>query len=86
MSALTKLIAAGVAAALISAPAIALEANVKSSPRTEVAAQQDCRGWGVRCPVDVTPTYCIADDSCATALPGIALIRYDQRMDALLAQ
>jgi hypothetical protein len=87
MNALTRLIIAGAAAALFSAPAIAMEATKTASVTVAdtTTAQQDCRGWGVRCDIDVAPVFCIADDKCAPALTGTALIRYDQRMDAALA-
>jgi hypothetical protein len=89
MSALVRLMIAGVAAALFSAPAVAMDASKLDRAFYEVATaqqQDDCRGWGVRCELDVTPTYCIADDVCATALPATALVRYDQHMDAVLGR
>lgn len=88
MSALTRLMIAGVAAALFSAPAIAMDASGKPDARIDniATAQQTCTGWGVRCDLEVTPEYCIADDKCATALPAALLVRYDQRMDALLGR
>jgi hypothetical protein len=90
VSALTRLMIAGAAAALFSAPALAADVSTKldaAFDTTTVAQQQDdCRGWGVRCELDVSPTYCIADDVCATALPATALVRYDQHMDAVLGR
>jgi hypothetical protein len=85
MRALLTLIIAGATAALLSAPAGAVE-PVKTDLKTAFSAQQAtaCQGWGVRCEIDVTPSYCLAEDKCATALPGSALIRYDQRMDTIL--
>ncbi len=85
MSAILRLIIAGATAALISAPAGASEraANLETAQAT---AQEECRGWGVRCEPEITPEYCIARDKCAIALPGIALVRYDARMDAILGR
>jgi hypothetical protein len=86
MSALSRLMIAGAAAALFSAPVAAMEAKTKLDVSYDAAAQQQtCRGWGVHCELEVTPEYCIAANKCAIALPAAALIRYDQRMDALLA-
>ena len=88
MSALSRLIIAGIAAALISAPAAAMETVRTASVTTTatVSAQEYCQGWGVRCDGEVAPTFCIADDKCATALTGSALIRYDQRMDSMISR
>lgn len=86
MTALKSLIIAGIAAALLCAPAAAKE-SMKAVATAELAAQtaEVCQGWGVRCTVDVTPSFCFAEDMCAVALPGSALIRYDARMDAMAA-
>jgi hypothetical protein len=88
MSAFVRLMIAGAAAALFSAPVVAMEPSSKLDAFELATAQQqdDCRGWGVRCALDVSPTYCIADDKCATALPATALIRYDQHMDTVLGR
>jgi hypothetical protein len=87
MRALATLIIAGTAAALFSAPVAAQSPTKLDAVRLDVAtAQQTCQGWGVRCDTEITPEYCIADDKCAVALPASSLIRYDQRMDALLSQ
>ncbi|HHY49758.1 MAG TPA: hypothetical protein GYA10_08435 [Alphaproteobacteria bacterium] len=88
MSALTRMMIAGVAVALFSAPAMATEASGKLDARldTIATAQQACTGWGVRCASETTPAYCIADNRCAIALPAAMLVRYDQRMDALLGR
>ena len=84
MRALLTLIIAGATAALLSAPAGAGE-TAKTTVKSTISAQQSsCQGWGVRCEIDVTPSYCLAEDKCAIALPGSALIRYDQRMDTAL--
>jgi hypothetical protein len=82
MSAILRLIVAGAAAALISAPAIASDRLAKLEPSATVTAQESCTGWGVRCESDITAEFCIADGKCAVALPASALVRYDQRMDA----
>lgn len=81
MRTLNKLIIIA-AAALVSAPAIAADRLAKIESAT-VTAQETCTGWGVRCETEVTPEFCLAEDMCATALPGSALVRYDQRMDAV---
>jgi invasion protein IalB len=81
MSALRNLIIAGVAAAFVSAPALASDRLAKQETPT-VTAQETCTGWGVHCEAEVTPEFCIADGKCAVALPAAALVRYDQRMDA----
>lgn len=82
MRTLEKLIIAAAAAALMSAPALAADRLAKIEPTT-VTAQESCTGWGVRCETEVTPEFCLAEDMCATALPASALLRYDQRMDAV---
>lgn len=84
MSAFARLIIAGVAAALVSAPAVAKDRLAKFEP-APVTAQESCHGWGVRCEPEITPQYCIADGKCAVALPASALVRYDQRMDLATA-
>jgi hypothetical protein len=81
MRALLTLIIAGATAALLSAPAGAVEPSKTDLKGTFAARQSNCQGWGVSCETDVTPSYCLAEDKCATALPGSALIRYDQLMD-----
>lgn len=90
MSALARLMIAGAAAALFSAPAFAMDASTKLNAASfdiATAQQQTCTpGWGVHCDAAVAPEYCIAADKCATALPGEMLISYDQRMDALLGR
>lgn len=90
MSALSRLMIAGVAAALLSAPVAASEyasAKLEAGFAASTTAQQDCRGWGVRCDVvEVTPEFCIAADKCALALPGSMLVRYDQHMDTVLGR
>ena len=85
MRALLTFISAGATAALLRAPAGAVE-STKTDLKVTFTAQQAtaCQGWGVHCEIDVTPTYCLAEDKCGTALPGSALIRYDQRMDTIL--
>jgi hypothetical protein len=86
MRALVTLIIAGATAALFSAPALAAERVAKldvTTAVTELAAQESCVGWGVRCELDVTPEFCIAADKCATALPGSAMLRYAERMAAI---
>lgn len=86
MRALAKLMIVGFVAALCSAPALAKDIG-KPDMAPELSAQQQqevCRGWGVSCPADITPIYCIADDVCGPALPASALIRYDRHMDALV--
>jgi hypothetical protein len=86
MRALQTLILAGATAALLSAPAGAVETAKSEIDKTAFTAQQTtCQGWGVRCEPDVAPTYCLAEDKCATALPGSALVRYDQLMDNALS-
>ena len=80
MSAILKLIAAGTAVVLMSAPVAAMDRTATET--AQVTAQEDCRGWGVRCEPEILPEFCIAEDKCAVALPGSALIRYDARMDA----
>ena len=85
MSAISRLIIAGAAAALISAPALASDRLAKLQPTTTVTAQESCTGWGVRCESDVTTEFCFADGNCAVALPASALVRYDQRMDAAVS-
>jgi hypothetical protein len=77
---------AGAAAALFSAPALASQTSKLEAyqARPATAQQQTCQGWGVRCDGEVTPSYCIADDVCANALPGGAIARYDERMDSIL--
>jgi invasion protein IalB len=84
MRALYTLIIAGATAALLSAPAGAVETTKTTVKPSFTAQQTTCQGWGVRCQTDVTPSYCLAEDKCATALPGSALIRYDQLMDTVL--
>lgn len=86
---LARLIEAGAVVALMSAPALASTHRHKidaAANVTTAAQQHSCRGWGVHCEGEVTPSYCIADDKCAQALPGGMLLRYDQRMDALLGR
>jgi hypothetical protein len=84
MRALLTFIIAGATAALLSAPAGAVESSKTDLKGTFVARESTCQGWGVSCETDLTPTYCLADDKCATALPGSSLIRYDRLMDAAL--
>jgi hypothetical protein len=85
MRALYTFIIAGATAALLSVPAGAVEtAKTIAAKQSFTAQQTTCQGWGVRCQTDVTPSYCLAEGKCATALPGSALIRYDQLMDTVL--
>jgi invasion protein IalB len=86
MRVLQRLMIAGAALALLSAPAFAHQTSKLDAFQVEpaTAQQQTCQGWGVRCDGEVTPSFCIADDKCASALPGGAIARYDQRMDSVL--
>jgi hypothetical protein len=86
MRALQTIIIAGATAALLSTPAGAVDTAKSRTDKTAFLAQQTtCQGWGVRCEPDFAPTYCLAEDKCATALPGSALVRYDQLMDTALS-
>jgi hypothetical protein len=79
VSALQRLIIAGVAAALVSAPAVAVERLGRTAADSPLSAQNECTA--TRCETAKSPEFCIADDSCAQALPASAIVRFDALMD-----
>jgi hypothetical protein len=86
MTHLARLMIAGAAAAaLFSAPAMAMDSSTKLSPATQTAAAVQHTTVAAN-ETQVTPEFCIAADKCAVALPASYLVRYDQRMDEVLAR
>lgn len=81
MSSLARLMIAGAAAALFSAPAMAMTPSHQPVPVTEVAATQQAQPAA-----GPAPEFCIAADKCAVALPGDYLVRYDRHMDEVLGR
>jgi hypothetical protein len=78
MSALARLMIAGAAAALFSAPVLADEADSKLASYDAITAQQRAAA------TERTSSTCGPRDICTLALPAASLIRYDRRMDELL--
>jgi hypothetical protein len=78
-----KLLIAAMLAALLQAPVVAAEpgGDTPAAKLATAAQQAACAGASQPCGLDAGAVYCIAEKVCATALPGAALVRYDQLMD-----